>query len=85
MCADYLIVIVAVDRNDSRTNRNLAKIFISSLQRTGFSGDIFLISNHREPCFRLSRSGLIEHFVDLDIASDLSSRELSVHFGLSAF
>jgi hypothetical protein len=65
----------AFDAPGEQHQRLGAKLLVSSLLRTGFSGDIVVISNSECPVYFLDRKGVEEVVIDLDPASDASPAE----------
>jgi hypothetical protein len=61
-----LVYTLALDLDSETGHRNLAKLLVSSLLRTRFSGDILVFHNSPAPLFMVSRQGVRE--VQLDVA-----------------
>lgn len=59
-----LIYTIAFDPAGYCAHQGMAKILVSSLLRTYFSGDILVFRNSAEPLFHLERGGLSEIFID---------------------
>jgi hypothetical protein len=55
-----LLYLIALDPPHGTANRLLAKLAVSSLLRTWFTGDIVLLRNTPEPVFPVERKGLRE-------------------------
>jgi hypothetical protein len=60
-----LVYTLALDRAGETGHRNLAKLLVSSLLRTRFSGDILVFHNSSSPLFMLAREGVREVRIDL--------------------
>ncbi len=60
-----LIYTIALDYPGTTGHRNLAKMLVSSLLRTRFSGDIVVLHNSPAPLFMVARAGVGEIAVDL--------------------
>jgi hypothetical protein len=58
--ARYLVYTVALDPDGTTGHRNLAKMLVSSLLRTRFSGDIVVFHNSPGPLFMVQRAGVKE-------------------------
>lgn len=61
-----LVYTVALDRAGATGHRNMAKLMVSSLLRTNFSGDIVVFHNSQQPLFHVPRAGVQEVPVSLD-------------------
>lgn len=55
-----LVYTVALDRAGQTGHRNMAKMLVSSLLRTRFSGDIVVFHNSPTPLFMVARAGVRE-------------------------
>ena len=55
-----LVYTVAIDRPGQTGHRNMAKMLVSSLLRTRFSGDIMVFHNSPAPLFMVARAGVRE-------------------------
>lgn len=66
--ARNLIYTLALDYVETTAHRNLAKLLISSLLRTRFSGDILVFHNSPAPLFMVARESVRE--VVLDVPAD---------------
>lgn len=64
MSGSSLIYTIAFDPPGSPAHRGMAKILISSLLRTYFSGEILVLRNTTEPLFHMERGSLTEILVD---------------------
>lgn len=67
-----LLYLIALDPPHGTANRLLAKLAVSSLLRTWFTGDIVLLRNTPEPVFPVERKGLQEIEItdpDFDVAT----------------
>ena len=71
-----LVYTVALDYADTTGHRNLAKMLVSSLLRTRFSGDIVVFHNSPAPLFQIAREGVREIVLDVP-ASALSGDDLA--------
>jgi hypothetical protein len=60
----YLIYTIALDPEGTTGHRNLAKMLVSSLLRTRFSGDIMVFHNSSIPLFMVHRAGVEEVKID---------------------
>src|SRR5688572_11102853 len=60
-----LIYTIALDRPGETGHRNLAKLLVSSLLRTRFSGDILVFHTTPYPLFMVARAGVREVQVKL--------------------
>jgi hypothetical protein len=56
----HLVYTVALDAGGTTGHRNLAKMLVSSLLRTRFSGDILVFHNSPHPLFMVARKGVRE-------------------------
>lgn len=63
--ARNLVYTVALDPGGSTGHRNLAKLLVSSLLRTRFSGDILVFHNARAPLFMVPREGVREMSLEM--------------------
>ncbi|BCU79303.1 hypothetical protein [Luteolibacter sp. LG18] len=61
-----LIYTTALDAPGSSIYRNYAKLLVSSLLRTGFSGHIIVLRNHSRPLFLIGREGVEEIEVETE-------------------
>lgn len=61
-----LIYTLCLDAPGAEGQRFLAKMFVSSLLRTYFSGDIVVFRNSPHPLFRVERKGLEEVYLDTE-------------------
>ncbi len=64
-----LIYTLALDYTETTAHRNLAKLLVSSLLRTRFSGDIIVFHNSRAPLFMVAREGVREIVLDVPDAA----------------
>ncbi len=70
-----LIYIIAFDAPGCGGNRLLAKMLVSSLLRTFFTGDIWVFRNSESPLFAVERKGLEEFYVDTPQLSGIPGAE----------
>ena len=61
----HLLYTLALDLPGERAQRNLAKLLVSSLLRTGFSGEIVVFHTTPDPLFLVARAGVREVRLDL--------------------
>jgi hypothetical protein len=61
-----LVYTLALDREGETGHRNLAKLLVSSLLRTRFSGEILVFHNSPTPLFLVARDGVREVHLDVD-------------------
>ena len=71
-----LVYTVALDYANTTGHRNLAKMLVSSLLRTRFTGDILVFHNSPAPLFQVARAGVREIVLDVP-ASALSGDDLA--------
>jgi hypothetical protein len=64
MSGRTLVYTIAFDPSGSPAHRGMAKILVSSLLRTYFSGEILVLRNSTEPLFHMERGGLTEVLID---------------------
>ena len=79
----HLLYLIALDPPNGITNRLLAKLAVSSLLRTWFSGDIVLLRNTPEPVFPVERKGLQEMEItdpDYDAASTKERGDIAMRW-----
>ena len=74
-----LVYTIALDRRGQTGHRNMAKMLVSSLLRTRFSGDIVVFHNSPVPLFMVARDGVRE--VRLKVPDGLRSEQ---HFVMRA-
>jgi hypothetical protein len=67
--AGNLVYTVALDPPGATGHRNLAKVLVSSLLRTRFTGDILVFHNSPGPLFMVPRTGLREIRIELPRAA----------------
>ncbi|MBE2284529.1 MAG: hypothetical protein IAE77_13820 [Prosthecobacter sp.] len=67
-----LIYTIAIDRKGEFLQRNLAKLLVSSIVRSGFSGKILVIHNSNDKLFLFPREQVKEESIDFDEVGDLS-------------
>ena len=65
-----LVYTLALDREGETGHRNLAKLLVSSLLRTRFTGDIFVFHNSPAPLFLVARDGVREIHLDVTEKTD---------------
>lgn len=65
MISRTLIYTIAVDDEGCYVYRNLAKLLASSVVRSGFSGEMVIFHNARQPIFPLGRSSVREERIDV--------------------
>ncbi len=65
-----LVYTLALDREGETGHRNLARLLVSSLLRTRFSGDILVFHNSPAPLFMLAREGVREVRLELHANGD---------------
>ena len=70
--ARNLIYTLALDYVETTAHRNLAKLLVSSLLRTRFSGDILVFHTSPAPLFMVAREGVRE--VVLDVPAEAFAR-----------
>lgn len=75
-----LVYIIAIDRPESPTHRNLAKLLVCSLLKTHFSGEIILFRNTAQPIFLVERARVEEVLIE-----DLTLQEDPVVFAAEAW
>ena len=63
--ARNLLYTLALDYAETTAHRNLAKLLVSSLLRTRFSGDILVFHNSPAPLFMVAREGVREVVLDV--------------------
>ena len=63
--ARNLLYTLALDYAGTTAHRNLAKLLVSSLLRTRFSGDILVFHNSPAPLFMVAREGVREVVLDV--------------------
>ncbi len=63
--ARNLLYTLALDYTETTAHRNLAKLLVSSLLRTRFSGDILVFHNSPAPLFMVAREGVREIVLDV--------------------
>jgi hypothetical protein len=76
-----LVYTVALDRGGQTGHRNMAKMLVSSLLRTRFSGDILVFHNSPAPLFMVAREGVRE--VRLRVPDDFGPDENFVAYAQS--
>ena len=64
-----LIYTLALDYAETTAHRNLAKMLVTSLLRTRFSGDILVFHNSPAPLFMVAREGVREIVLDVPEAA----------------
>lgn len=77
MRSAHLAYTIAFDPPGCSGHRALAKMLVSSLLKTGFSGDIIVFRNSAAPIFLVERKGLVEVFIETPELSGLSGAEFS--------
>jgi hypothetical protein len=70
-----LIYLICFDAPKSESNRYLAKMLVSSLLRTYFTGDIVVFRNSPNPLFLVERKGLEEVYLDTPQLSGMTGAE----------
>lgn len=65
-----LVYTLALDRKGETGHRNLAKLLVSSLLRTRFTGDILVFHNSPAPLFLVARDGVREIHLDVTEQTD---------------
>lgn len=65
MSSKNLVYTIAFDAPGCNGHRNLAKMLVSSLLKTYFSGDIMVFRNTENPLFLVRRQGVEEIYIDL--------------------
>jgi hypothetical protein len=60
----HLLYTIAIDPPGSPGHRTLAKMLVSSLLKTWFTGDIVVFRNTSEPLFQVPRQGVTEYEIE---------------------
>ena len=75
--ARVLIYTVALDREGETGHREMAKILVSSLLRTYFTGEILVVHNGDGPLFRVEQKGVKEVVVTMPAAEGYALKYLA--------
>lgn len=70
-----LVYTIAFDPPSSPGHRMMAKMLVSSLLKTYFSGDILVFRNSPEPLFRIERKGVEEVYIEAPQEAGITGAE----------